>query len=158
MDRVRHLEILDLRVMARIILMKHRDGAAVTSDINPVEARIELDDVRSVRHWKKGDGLVFVEVEDRHQIVSFTRQKRPVMFRVERHAVVSLAAADWIAAYYFVVRRIDDGENILILEIYIDFPGHRIVLLHSRFAVELQRLDDFVLGYIHNRFRFAALV
>src|SRR6266849_7566483 len=120
MDRVRHLEIFDLRVMVGIVLMKHGDGAAITGDINPVEARIELDDVRSVRHRKKSDRCVFVEIEYRHQIVFFTRQKSPVMLRVKTHAVVSLAAADWIAAYYFVVRGIDDRENILILEIYID--------------------------------------
>src|SRR5258708_13209963 len=125
-DRVWHLEILDLRVMVGIVLMKHGEGAAVTGDINPVEARIELDDVRSVRHRKKSDRFVFVEVENRHQIVFFTRQKRAVMLRVKTHAVVSPAAADWIAAYYFVVRGIDDGENILILEIYINFLCDRI--------------------------------
>src|SRR6266853_3881761 len=151
MDRVRHLEFFDLRVMVRIVLMKHGDRTAVTGDINPVEARIELDDVRSVHHRKKGDGFVFVEIENRHQIIFFTGQKSPVMLRVKTHAVVSLAAADWIAAYYFVVRGIDDGENILILEIYIDFLGDRIVLRHSRFTVEMQSLDDFILVYVHNR-------
>src|SRR5260370_38213744 len=157
MDRVRHLEIFDLRVMVRIVLMKHGDGTAVTGDINPVEARIELDDVRSVRHRKKSDRFVFVEVENRHQIVFFTRQKRAVMLRVKAHAVVSLAAADWIAAYYFVVRGIDDGKNVLILEIYIGFLGDRIVLRHSLFTVAMQSLAAFILVYVPNRFRLPRL-
>src|SRR6267378_2405278 len=111
MDRVRHLEILDLRVMVGIVLMKHGDGPAITGNINSIEARIELDNIRSVRHRKKNDRFVSVEIEDRHQIVVFTRQKRAMMLRIECHAMISLAAADGIPTDYHVRRGIDDGKN-----------------------------------------------
>ena len=81
-----------------------------------------------------------------------------MMFRIERHAVIALAFPDWIAPDDLVRFRINDRENVLVLQVDVHLTGDGIVLRHAGFTVEMQRLDDFVLGHIHNRFRFAPLV
>ncbi len=80
-----------------------------------------------------------------------------MVFGVQRHAVVSFAFSDWIPSNDLVRCRINDGENVLVLQVDIHPARDGVVLGHSRFTVEMQRLDDFVLGHIHNRFRFAPL-
>src|ERR1700722_5259825 len=101
--------------------MKNRDGSAVTGCINPAESRIELNYIRSISHRQKRNRLVFVEIEDGHQTVFFTREKRTVMLGIERHTVVSLAPSYRVPSNHFVGCRINDGKNVLILQVDVDF-------------------------------------
>src|SRR5882724_8055626 len=72
--------------------------------------------------------------------------------------MISLAAPDGISPHDFVSRRINDRENVLILKIYIHLASNRIVLRHACFAIEMQGLDDFVLGHVNHCFCFASLI
>jgi len=81
-----------------------------------------------------------------------------MVFRVERHAVIALASTDGIAPDDLIGRRIDHGEDVLVLQIHVDLPRHGIVLRHAGLALEVQRLDDGVGAHVNNRFRLAAFV
>lgn len=72
------------------------------------------------------------------------------MFR--RHSVVPLAPSDRIPSNDLVGCRINDRENVVVLQVYINFAGDRVVLRHSGFAVEMQGFNDLVFGYIDNSF------
>src|ERR1700719_3505979 len=99
---MRHLEVFDLAVVVGIILTKNRDGSAVTGGISPAEFRVELNYIRSISHRQKRNRLVFVEIEDGHEIVFFTREKRTVMLGIERHAVVFFAPSNRIPSHHLV--------------------------------------------------------
>jgi hypothetical protein len=49
------------------------------------------------------------------------------MVRVEGHAVVSFAPTHGITPHNFVGSRIDDRENVIVLQIHVDFASDRIV-------------------------------
>src|SRR6266576_5726783 len=106
--------------------MKNRDGSAVTGCVNPAESRIELNYIRSISHRQKRNRLVFVEIEYGHQIVFFTREKHTVMLGIERHAVVSFAPSNRVSSNHLVGRRIDDGKDVLILQVDVHFAGYRV--------------------------------
>ena len=57
--------------------------AAVACDIDAAETGIEFDDIWSVSKREKGNCCVLVQIEDGHQIVLFTSEKRAVMLRVQ---------------------------------------------------------------------------
>ncbi len=80
---------------------------------------------------------MFVEIEDRHQVVSFTREKGAVMLRVKRHAVVSLAASHGIPAHNGIRRGVDDRKNVLVLQVHVHLARDRVVLRHTGLAVEM---------------------
>src|SRR6266404_2606553 len=69
-----------------------------------------------------------------------------------------LPSAAWIPPDDFVRRGIDDSENVLVLQVHVHLAGDGIVLRHPRFTVEMQSLDDFVLGHVHDGFGFSAFV
>ena len=77
---------------------------------------------------------------------------------VERHAVISLALPDRIAPNHLVGRWIDYCKYILVLQIHVQVPRNWVVLRHSRFAVKVQRADDFILLHVHYGFRFSSLI
>src|SRR5215831_18321776 len=81
-----------------------------------------------------------------------------MMFGIESHAVVAFTTSHRIASNDFVRRGIDDCEDILILQIHIDFLSNGVVLRHTGLAVEMQRLHNFVLFYINDALRSATLV
>jgi len=81
-----------------------------------------------------------------------------MVLRVKRHPMIPFTAPHRIAPYDFIRSRIDDRENILVLEVYVHLLGNGIVLRHSRFTVEVERLHDIVRADIHNGFRFASFV
>src|SRR6266852_826029 len=110
-------KVFQLAVVIRIIHLEHRDGTARTRHVNALETGIEFDYVRTARHRQKGDGLVSVEIEDGHEVVPFAREEGAMMFRVESHPVIPFAASHRITPYHFIRRRIDDGENILVLKV-----------------------------------------
>lgn len=45
MHGVLHAKILELAIVVRVILVKSRNGAAITGDVDAAQTRIELDDV-----------------------------------------------------------------------------------------------------------------
>ena len=99
-----------------------------------------------------------VQIEDRHKVVPFAREEGAMVFRVESHPVIPFAASHRIAPYHFIRGRIDDGENIPVLEVDVHFLGDGIVLRHSRFTVEVQRLHEIVRSDIHDGFRLAPFI
>ncbi len=103
-------KVFELPVVVGIIHLEDGDRSTRTGDIDSSQAGIEFDDVRAAGHRQKCDGPVLLYIEHGHEIVPLARKECAVMFRVQRHSVVSLAAAHWIAADYFVARRIDDGK------------------------------------------------
>ncbi len=137
MHGVLHGKILHLAVVVRVVLMKNRNGAAVACDVDAAQTRIKLDYVGTAGHFEKRDGRVLVEIEHRHQLVSLTREEGTMVFRVERHAVVALAFPDWIAPDNLVRCRINDSENVLVLQVHIHLARDGIVLRHSGFTVEM---------------------
>src|SRR2546427_314223 len=76
-------------------------------------------------------------IEDCHQVVLFAREKSTMMLRVKRHSVIALAVPDGISTYNFVSRRIDDREDVLVLQVDVYLTGYWIVLRHSGFTVEM---------------------
>ncbi len=80
---------------------------------------------------------VLVQIEDGHQVVLFTREKRAVMLRVQRHSVIALASPNGISPYNLVRHRIDDRKDVLVLQIDVHLAGDGIVLRHPGFTVEM---------------------
>ena len=66
-----NFKILEFAVVLRVILVKNRNGTAVTGGVNAAEARIELDHVRTICHREIRDGFVFIEIEYGHKIILF---------------------------------------------------------------------------------------
>src|SRR5262249_34568166 len=124
---------------------KYRDRAAGTSDVDPLESWIVLDHVTARSAREISNRFICVEVKDRHQIVAFAFKESSVVLRIERHPMVSPAFSYLIAADDRVRCWVDDGKNVLVLEIDVDFPRDRVILGHSGFTVEVKRLDDLVL-------------
>src|SRR5713101_5088640 len=151
-------KVLQLAVVIRIVHLEYGDGSARTRHIDSLETGIKFNNVRATGQWEEYDGLVTVKIDDRHKFVPFTREESAMMLRIKRHPMVSFAPPDRISPHDFVSRRIKDRENILILKIYIHLTRNRIVLRHSRFAVEVQWLYDFIFSDIDDRFRFASFI
>src|SRR5882724_13414638 len=128
-------EIFQLAIVIRIVHLEDRDRSTRAGDVNSLQSRIELDDVGSTRHRQECDRLVLVEIEHSHKLVSFAREEGPMVLWVKGHPVISLAASHGITPYDLIRSRIDDGKNILILQIHVNLLGEWIVLRHSRFAV-----------------------
>src|SRR6201984_177164 len=117
MNSVLHGEVLKLAIMVRIVLMENRDGAAVARRIDASQSRIKTDYIRSIGHREKRNRLVFVEVEDGHQVFAFAREESAMVLGIDRHPVISFAASYRIPSDYLVGRRINDRKNVLILQI-----------------------------------------
>jgi len=81
-----------------------------------------------------------------------------MVLRVERYAVISLAFPNRIATNQSIGRRINDGENILVLQVDVNLARHRVVLRHSRFTVEVQSVGDFILPHIHDGLCLSAFI
>ena len=60
-----------------------------------------------------------------------------MMLRVKRHSMIALALPDGISTYNFVSCRIDDREDVLVLQVDVYLAGYGIVLRHSGFTVEM---------------------
>ena len=144
--------------MVGVILVEDGNRPAVAGDVDPSQARIELDDIGSARQGKKCDGSLLIEIEHRHQFVSFAGKERAVVLRIECHAVVPFAFPDRIPAHNRIGRGIDHRKNVLVLEIDVHLARDRIVLRHPRFTLEVQRFHDLVFRHVDDGFCFAALV
>src|SRR5262249_34410601 len=112
------------------------DRATATGDVDSTKSWIELDDVRPLRHRQGCDDLLGVEIEHGQNVVAFARQECTMSLRVDRHPVVPLTAGDGIATDDGIRTRIDNREDVLILEIDVDLSGDGIVLRHACLAVE----------------------
>ena len=77
---VLHAEVLEFAIVVRVILVKNSYGPAIARDINPAQTWIKFDDIRPAGHLEKRDRCVLVQVEHRHQFISFTGKKCAVMF------------------------------------------------------------------------------
>ena len=60
-----------------------------------------------------------------------------MVFGVERHSMISIASAHGITRDDFIRCGIYNRKNILVLQVHVYFARNRIVLRHSRFAVEV---------------------
>src|SRR5258706_13059743 len=105
MDLLLNGKILKLPIVVGITHLEDGDRSARTGDVDSLESRIELDHVRSRSHGQEGNRLALIHVENGHEIVPLARKEGAVMFRVQRHSVVSLTAAARIAADHFAPRR-----------------------------------------------------
>src|SRR5713101_5688382 len=151
-------KVFQLAVVVGVVHLEYRDGSARTGHVDALQSGVELDHVGTGCHRQKGDGQVSVEIEDGHEVVPFAREEGAMMFWVESHPMIPFAASHRIAHYHFIRGRIDDRENILVLEVYVHFLGDGIVLRHSGFTVEVQRLHDIVRSDVHDGFRFAPFI
>src|SRR5713101_8761679 len=92
-------------------------------------------------------------------INSFSSQERNARWCSGSSAtVISLAFPNRIATDDLVRRGIDYRKNILVLQVHVHLARDGIVLRHSRFAVEVQGSNDFVVLHVHHRFRFTSFV
>ncbi len=151
-------KVFELPVVIWIVHLENRDRAARTTGVDSLEARIEFDDVRPSGHRQECNRLLLVEIEHSHQFISLAGKEGAVMLRVKSHPVVSFASADRIPPDDFVRRGIDDRENVLVLQVHVHLAGDGIVLRHPGLTVEMQSLDDFVLGHVHDRFGLSSLI
>src|SRR6267378_8344117 len=151
-------KVFELAVVLGIVHLEYRDGSARTGHVNALQSRVELDDVGTSGHRQEGNRLLLVEIEHGHQVISFAGEEGAMMFRVQGHPVIPLTAPYRITPYDFIGGRIDDRENVLLLKVDIHLARDWIVLRHPSFTVEMQSLDDFVLGHVHDGFGFPAFV
>src|SRR5205814_9238370 len=96
--------------------------------------------------------------KDCHQIVLLARQKSTMMLRVKRHSVTALAVPDGISPYDSVSCRIDDREDVLVLQVDVYLAGYGIVLRHSGFTVEMYCAYNLIFLYVNDGFGFAPLI
>src|SRR5690349_2337758 len=101
---------------------------------------------------------MFIKIKNSHQIILLAGKKYPMMLRINCHAMIALTTSDRVSCHYLVSRWIDDGEQVLILQVNVHFSCNRIVLRHSSLTVEMQSLDDYVASDIDNRFGLATFV
>ena len=101
---------------------------------------------------------MLIQIEDSHQVVLLTREKRAVMLQVKRHSVISLALPNRISPHHLICRRINDRKDVLILQINVYLAGDGIVLRHPGFTVEMQRAHDLILLHVNNGFGFASFI
>src|ERR1700686_692217 len=125
--------------MIGVVHLKYGDGSAGTGDIDSLQSPVEFDYIRPAGHWQESDGLVAIQIEYSHQVVSFAGEKRAVIFGVNCHAMIPCTAPDGIFLDNLIGGWIDHGENILVLQIDIHSLRYRIVLRHSCFALKAQR-------------------
>src|SRR6266487_3212841 len=151
-------KILELAKVIGVVLLKHRNGVAGTSDVDSLQSGIEFDDVSSRSRREVGNRFVSIKIEDGHPVIDFALKKRAMMFRIERHAVIAFALSYRITRCNFVRRRIDHGEEVLVLEIDVDLARHGIVLRHSGLALKAKSIDDLVFSYVYYRHCAPALV
>ena len=137
MDLLLNREVFELPVVVWIVLVKNGNSAAVACSVDAAQTGIIFDDIWSVSKREKGDWCVLVQIEDGHQVVLFAREKSTMMLRIKRHSVIALAVPDGISTYNFVSRRIDDREDVLVLQVDVYLTGYWIVLRHSGFTVEM---------------------
>ena len=95
-----------------------------------------MDNIRAFRHREMRDHLVRLEIEDGKIVVALARQKRAPSLWIDGHPVVALAARDRIAADDGIRARIDDREDVLILQVDIDLSRDVIVLRHAGLTIE----------------------
>src|SRR5262249_35765788 len=131
---------------------------AAACDIDATEPWVELDDVRALRHRQLRDHLVRLEIEHGQNVIAFARQERAPSLRVDGHPVVALTAGDRVAADDGIRARIDDREDVLILEIDVDLPCDLIVLRHTGLAVETQHREGAILSRVDHGYRLRALI
>src|SRR6266446_322555 len=109
-------KVFQLAVVIGIIHLEYRDCSARTGHIDALQSGVELDDVGTTGHGQECDRLTGVQIEDGHEVVTFTREEGTMMFWVQRHSMIPFAASHGIAPYDFICSRIDDRENILVLK------------------------------------------
>src|SRR6516165_2347757 len=113
-------DVLDFAESIGVVYLKDRDRAATAGDIDTTEPWVELDDVRALRHRQSRDHPVRLEIEHGKNVVALARQERAPSLRVDGHPVVTLTARDRIAADDAIRARIDDREDVLVLEVDVD--------------------------------------
>src|SRR5213594_3268936 len=101
---------------------------------------------------------MLIKIKNCHQFVSFTCQKSSPVLGVKRHSVIPVAFPNAVAPDDLIRLRVYHRKNILVLEIDIYLAGDGIVLWHPSFAVEVQRLNDFVLLYIDDGLSFSSFI
>src|SRR5215472_8556339 len=113
--------------MRWIVFLKYRDCAVVASYVNAFEARIEGDYVSAFCLRKISDGLMSIEPENSHQVVFLTGKKREPVLDVKGHSMVATTFAYRILCNFLVGRRIDFGNDVFVLKVYIDTLGDRVI-------------------------------
>src|SRR5689334_15247318 len=77
---------------------------------------------------------------------------------VDGHPVIPFAAGDRIPAGDSIGRRIDDREDVLVLQVDVHFSRDGIVLWHSRLAVKTYYRDRAILPRVDHREGFGPLI
>src|SRR3989440_4293357 len=151
-------KILQLAVVIGVVHLEYRYSSARAGHVDSLDSRIKFDDIRATSHRKERDGLVSVEIKDRHQVLAFAGEEGTMMLWVKGHPVIPFAPPHRIAAYDFIRGRIDDREDIFVLEVYVNLLCDGIVLWHSRFTVEVECLNDIICADVYDGFRFASFI
>ena len=74
--------------MIGIIRLKDGNRPAGTRHVDAFESGVILDDIASRCCGQIGDGLMGIQVKNRHHVVALTLKKSAVALRVERHPVI----------------------------------------------------------------------
>src|SRR5512135_2237980 len=151
-------KILQLAEVIGVVFLEYGNGAAVAGFVDAAQSGMVLDDVAAFSQRQVDEGRVLFQVEDGHQVVVFAGKKGAAVLHVQSHAVIAAAAAHAVAGHHLVGLRVNDGENILVLQIHVHLAGGGIVLRHAGFAVEGEILQHGVGAHINDGFGFAALV
>src|SRR5205823_2693865 len=102
------------------LCLKHRNKSTGTSDIDSAQAGIKFHNVGACRHWKVRDRFVSVYTKDRKRSIPTAEDECTMMFRINGHAMIELAAIHGIFPQQRVCCRIDLRDFICVSEIYVD--------------------------------------
>ena len=80
------------------------------------------------------------------------------MFGIECHPMIPATFAHRILRNFFISGRVDFGDDIFVLQIYINPPGNRVVPGIAGLTAKVQSGDNLILAGIHHRFGAGALV
>src|SRR5437879_6340229 len=110
-----------------VIHLNHGDCTAVAGYVDTAQARVIFHDVAATGERQILDDLVLFEIEYSQEIILFADEEGSVPLGVQGHAVVSTAPAYRILREHEVVIRINEREEIDVLEIDVDNIDHRVV-------------------------------
>src|SRR5262249_13679913 len=92
-------KIFQFLVEIRALRLEHGDEPTGTSNVDSPQAWVKLHNIRTGRHRKVCDRFVSIECEHGECPVSAAEKKCAVMFRIDSHSVIKLAAIHRISSH-----------------------------------------------------------
>src|SRR5215467_9976295 len=80
------------------------------------------------------------------------------MLAVQGHTMIALALTHRVLCDFFVSCGIDFSDYVLVLKVYINAPGDRIITWIAGLALKVNGRNDLIFGYVHHRLSFGTLI